>query len=49
MGKTYWMLVTNQRNFEITRSRGFTLEGVDSRNRRKAVRMAADDRIVYYL
>jgi hypothetical protein len=49
MGKTYWMLVTDQPNFEITRSRGFTVQGVDSRSRRKAVRMAAEDRLVYYL
>jgi hypothetical protein len=49
MGKTYWMLVTDQRNYEVTRQRGFTIQGVDSRSRRKAVRMAADDRLVYYL
>ncbi len=49
MGKTYWMLVTEQRNFDITRQRGFNTLGVDSRNRRKAVRMAPDDRIMFYL
>jgi predicted RNA-binding protein len=49
MGKTYWMLVTDQRNFDITRQRGFNTLGVDSRNRRKAVRMAPDDRVMFYL
>ena len=49
MGKTYWMLVTNQQNFEITRQQGFKIQGVDSRNRRKAVRMGPEDRIVYYV
>lgn len=43
------MLVTNQRNYEITASRGFAVQGVDSHNRRKAVRMAPEDRLIYYL
>lgn len=49
MGKTYWMLVTTQENLDITRARGFRLQGVDSRNRRKAVRMGPDDRVLYYV
>jgi len=49
MGKTYWMLAIDQRNYEITRQRGFTVQGVDSRNRRKAVRVAPDDRIMFYI
>lgn len=49
MGKTYWMLVTTGENFEITRSRGFDVQGVDSSQRRKALRLNTDDRIVFYL
>ena len=49
MSKTYWMLAVDQENFEITRERGFTIQGVDSRNRRKAVRMTPEDRIIYYI
>ena len=49
MGKTYWMVTISQENFEITRKRGFDIQGIDSKNRRKAVRMAQDDRIVYYV
>ena len=49
MGRTYWMLAISQENFEITRDRGFDVQGVDSRNRRKAVRMSQDDRIIYYI
>ena len=49
MGKTYWMLAISQENFEITRDRGFDVQGIDSKNRRKAVRMAKDDRIIYYI
>ena len=49
MGKTYWMLVTTQENLEITRARGFDLQGVDTRNRRKAVQMGPEDRLLYYV
>lgn len=49
MGKTYWMLVTDQRNYQVSRQRGFAVQGVDSRNRRKAVRMVTDDRLICYL
>ena len=49
MGKTYWMLVTDQQNFNTTLSRGFGIQGVDSYSRRKAVRMTLDDRMIYYL
>jgi len=49
LGKTYWMLVTTQENLDITRARGFKLQGVDTRNRRKAVRMGPEDRVLYYV
>ena len=43
------MLVTTQKNLDITRARGFELQGVDTRNRRKAVRMGPEDRVLYYV
>jgi predicted RNA-binding protein len=49
VGKTYWMLVTTGENFEITRERGFDLQGIDSSQRKKALRINADDRMVFYL
>ncbi|NQW21294.1 MAG: EVE domain-containing protein [Chloroflexi bacterium] len=49
MGKTYWMLVTTQENLSITRARGFSIQGVDTKNRKKAVRMAPEDRVLYYI
>src|SRR5690606_29973399 len=49
MSKTYWMLVVDQENLDITRENGFSVQGVDSRNRRKAVRMTPEDRIIYYV
>lgn len=49
MGKTYWMLVTTQENLDITRARGFNMQGVDTKNRKKAVRMGPEDRVLYYV
>ncbi len=49
MGKTYWMLVTTQENLDITRSRGFSMQGVDTKNRRKALRIGPEDRVLYYV
>ncbi len=49
MGKTYWMLVTTEENFDITRGEGFKTHGIESSQRRKASRFARDDRVLYYL
>ena len=49
MGKTFWMLVTTQENLDITRSRGFSMQGIDTKNRKKAVRMVPEDRVLYYV
>ncbi len=49
MGKTYWLIGTTRENFEITREREFSIQGIDTKQRRKAVRMGPDDRIVYYI
>jgi len=43
------MLVTTQENLEITRARGFSMQGVDTKNRKKAVRMGPEDRVLYYV
>jgi hypothetical protein len=43
------MLVTTQKNLDITRARGFSMQGVDTKNRRKAVRMGPEDRVLYYV
>ena len=49
MGKTYWMLVTNEKNFNISRREGFKTQGIESSQRRKASRLSPDDRLIYYL
>jgi hypothetical protein len=43
------MLVTTQENLDITRARGFSMQGVDTKNRKKAVRMGPEDRVLYYV
>jgi EVE domain-containing protein len=46
---TYWMIVTSPENYERTRRLRFTQQGVKSRHRRKAERMAPGDRVCWYL
>ena len=43
------MVVSSLENFHITRSLDFTIQGMMSRQRRKAQRMEPGDRIVYYI
>ena len=49
MGKTYWLLSSTEENFQATRDLGFSVQGVDTRQRRKAVRMAEEDRMIFYI
>ena len=49
MSKTYWMIVVNQENLEITRGHGFKVQGIDAHNRRKSVRITPEDRFIYYI
>lgn len=46
---TYWMIVTSPENFATTRERGFTVQGIKSRHRRKAEKMQEGDRVLWYL
>lgn len=46
---TSWMVVTSPENYARTRARRFTVQGVKSRHRRKAERMAPGDRVCWYL
>ena len=43
------MLVTTQEQLDVTRDYGFSIQGIDTKNRRKAVRMGPEDRILYYV
>ncbi len=49
MGKTYWMLALSLENFNITRERGFDVQGIDTSSRRRAIRMASEDRVLFYV
>jgi hypothetical protein len=43
------MIVTSPENYERTRKLRFTVQGVKTRHRRKAERMAPGDRVCWYL
>jgi hypothetical protein len=43
------MIVTTPENYVITRDRGFSSLGLKSRHRKKAERMLAGDRILFYV
>ena len=46
---SYWIIVGSPDNFERSEKRGFTVQGMKSRHRKKADRMKAGDKIIYYL
>lgn len=46
---THWMLVSGLDNFRASRARDFTVQGMKSRHRKKAEKMRAGDRILYYV
>ena len=46
---SYWIVVGSPENFRRTAERGFALQGIKSRHRKKAERMMPGDKIVYYL
>jgi len=46
---TNWLLVSSADNFETSRARGFDIAGMKSRHRKKAERVTAGDRVVFYL
>jgi hypothetical protein len=45
---TNWLLVSSADNFETSRTRGFDIAGMKSRHRKKAERVQAGDRVLYY-
>lgn len=46
---TNWLLVSSPENFETSRGLGFSVAGMKSRHRRKWERVAAGDRVLFYL
>ncbi len=47
--RRYWIVVGSPDNFQRTVGHGFTMQGIKSRHRKKAERMAPGDKLVYYL
>ncbi len=47
--RRYWIIVSSPENFRRTVDHGFTMQGIKSRHRKKAERMAPGDKLVYYL
>jgi hypothetical protein len=45
----HWIIVGSIDNFRRTKELGFTIQGMKSRHRKKAERMAVGDKIVYYV
>ncbi len=45
----YWMIVSSLENFRKTQERGFSVQGVKSRHRRRAEMMKPGDRLLFYL
>jgi len=46
---SYWIIVGSPDNFEKTSSLGFTIQGMKTRQRRKAERMGDGDQFVWYI
>lgn len=44
----YWILVSSLDNWHITAEKGFTVQGIKSRHRKKAEQMKPGDKFVYY-
>ena len=45
----YWIIVSGSENFEATKAHGFAIQGMKTRQRRKAERMADGDKFVWYI
>lgn len=45
----YWMIVSSKENFEATKARDFSVQGVKSRHRKKAMEMQPGDKLIYYI
>ena len=48
-GRNFWIVVGSPDHFRRTAEVGFTVQGLKSRHRKKAERMAPGDKIVYYV
>ena len=49
MPRNFWMIVCNEKNFQITRDLNFTVQGLKSQYRRKVQRVEPGDRLLFYV
>lgn len=49
MPRNFWMVISNEENFQITRNLDFTVQGLKAEHRRKVQRVEAGDRMLYYV
>lgn len=49
MPRNFWMIISNEENFNITRDLDFTIQGLKSEYRRKVQRVEPDDRLLFYV
>ena len=49
MPRNFWMVISNEENYQITRNLKFTVQGLKSEHRRKVQRVEAGDRMLYYV
>lgn len=49
VGRRFWIIVGSPDNFARTAELGFTVQGIKSRHRKKAEKMAPGDRLAWYL
>jgi predicted RNA-binding protein len=47
--RQYWILVSSPDNLRATKERGFTVQGIKSRHRKKAEQMKPGDKLIFYL
>lgn len=47
--KNYWLVVGSYENYLISKERGFTIQGLKSRQRKKAHLVKPGDKMLYYL
>lgn len=48
-GPNYWLVVGSYENYLISKERGFTVQGLKSRQRKKAHLVKPNDKMLYYL
>ena len=49
MPRNFWMIASNEANFNITQQLGFVTQGLKSQHRRKVQRIEVGDRVLFYV